>query len=494
VTVHQFKVIKQADMPSSFILQRIWDKRLRHTLSSEDRIAFDKAATGCVLAKTNKLCQVQQIADDKEALQKLMATHDQLRSLKAHADYHDIGDVFTIVFPVQLNTTSDLQKKTMDVWSDYPILTPTMVAVSTAYYNMWVAETYISENLNLTYTFTQNNTDPALFGKCLEEYEKYSPISQGGPLMLILILQRISILNTQHKTNLWNRVKALKIRNVTGEDVDTVVSLLNAAYQAFRATSTNKTRDEGIPEDWYEVIIKVLQTSSVSKFNDTFEQEEDRVWRMSAISGCDPVWLPHDQLMLMAANQHQRLKQSGQWDLPSSVKRKGYNYTKGADGTAPQHKCFNCGGNHLLPACTKAKDQEKIKKNREKFLAAKKKKSTSGNTTSTSNAFSTTTGSTEVTIDKVKYKVNKEGVFVCSDPSKLKERAEKGQRTIAKKAAATTSTPAPTSDTPAPRVTMAATPPVPPTPTPTAPPMPDTAAYSSSVPAPSTQSYFRRLV
>ena len=382
----------------------------------------------------------------------------------------------------------------MDIWSDYPILTPTMVAVSTAYYNMWVAETYISENLNLTYTFIQNNTDPTLFGKCLEEYEKYSPISQGGPLMLILILQRISILNTQHKTNLWNRVKALKIRNITGEDVDTVVSLLNAAYQAFRATSTNKTRDEGIPEDWYEVIIKVLQTSSVSKFNDTFEQEEDRVWRMSAISGCNPVWLPHDQLMLMASNQYQRLKQSGQWDLPSSVKRKGYNYTKGADGTAPQHKCFNCGGNHLLPACTKAKDLEKIKKNREKFLAAKKKKSTSGNATSTSNAFSTTNGSTEVTVDKVKYKVNKEGVFVCSDPSKLKERAEKGQRTIAKKAAATTSTPAPTSDTPAPRVTMAATPPVPPTPAPIAPPMPDTAAYPSTVPAQGTQSYFRRLV
>ena len=493
VNGHQLKVRKVAVKPSSFIRQSIWDKRLRSTLSSEDRIAFEKAATGYVLAKTNKLCQTQQIADDKEALQKLMSTHDQLRSLKAHADYHDIGDVFTVVFPVNLNTSFDLKKKTMDIWTDYPILTPTMVAVSTAYYNMWVAEHYISENLNLTYTFIQNNTDPTLFGKCLEEYEKYSPISQGGPLMLILILQRISVLNTQHKTNLWNRVKALKIRNIVGEDVDTVVSLLNAAHQAFRATSTNVDRDDAVPQDWYEVIIKVLQSSSVSKFNDTFEQEEDRVWRDSAIHGCNPVWLPHDQLMLMATNQYHRLKHSGQWDAPNSTKRKGYNYTANT-----KLKCFNCGkDDHTVPQCKVPLDEAKVKKARDKFLADKKKKKSEkkpGTTpATTSSAFTTTSGITEVTIDKVKYKVNKEGVFVCCDPEKLKERAEKGQRTIAKKAAAS-STPATPATTPAPRVTMAATPPAPILPPPTAPPMPDTAAYPSVVPARGTQQYFRRLV
>jgi hypothetical protein len=383
----------------------------------------------------------------------------------------------------------------MDIWTDYPLLTPTMVAVSTAYYNMWVAEHYISENLNLTYTFIQNNTDPTLFGKCLEEYEKYTPISQGGPLMLILILQRISVLNTQHKTNLWNRVKALKIRNIVGEDVDTVVSLLNAAHQAFRATSTNADRDDAVPQDWCEVIIKVLQSSSVSKFNDTFELEEERVWRDSAINGCNPVWLPHDQLMSMATNQYHRLKHSGQWDAPSATKRKGYNYT-----TKKKLKCFNCGKeDHTVPTCPVPIDEAKVKKYRDKYLADKKKqkKPSSGTptapATTTSNAFTTTSGQTEVTIDQVKYKVNKEGVFVCADPAKLKERAEKGQRTIAKKAAAS-STPAPPATTPAPRVTMAATPPTPVLPPPPAPPMPDTAAYPSTVPARDTQQYFRRQV
>ena len=65
---------------------------------------------------------------------------------------------------------------------------------------------------------------------------------------------------------------------------------------------------------------------------------------------------------------YNRLKQSGEWDVPSSVKAKGY--VAGPLSAPPPRfppqdtknmKCWNCGKEgHLLPQCTAPRDQAKI--------------------------------------------------------------------------------------------------------------------------------------
>ena len=46
--------------------------------------------------------------------------------------------------------------------------------------------------------------------------------------LLSIIMHKINAVNAQYQEFLWTRVKALEIRKTPGENVDTVVSLLNA--------------------------------------------------------------------------------------------------------------------------------------------------------------------------------------------------------------------------------------------------------------------------
>ena len=437
------KLRNRALQEHEFTGRKSWNKYLRTDLSSEDRIAFDKAAAGYVLSKHNKLRVTQVTTEDKEILTNLLNTHNQLRALKAHVIEYDIGDVFTVLLPV--GTTGALHEKTFDLFTDYPKCPPGLVAMSNRYYNSWVDETFIAENLNLTYTLIKNNTDEVLFQQALEDYDKYKPISQGGPLLLSIILHKINAVNAQYQEFLWIRVKALEIRKTPGENVDTVVSLLNAAYTTFRAVSTDEEGMNKVPPDWSKQVLQILQTSSVEKFNRIFANEEELAYRAAANAVGMPVWPTHASLMTWATNQYRRFKQANAWDIPKSILHKGYLTQTSGPGTVrdlSKIDCFNCGKKgHLVNDCKLPKNEATIKKNLEKFRKHKakaKKAHVAATDTSTSDV-------KEKKIDGLMYKMSKDGVWTLSDPKKMQERAEKGKAKRAAKAAASNSTSSSTS-------------------------------------------------
>ena len=361
---------------TSFVPTRTWDKTQRAQLSSEDRIAFDREATGYVLDKRNKLQVQSRLNNDDEVLNHVHHLQHQLKALRQHMEACDIVDVCTVVIPSDPSLrTPQLERTRYNIFDDYPKLTPDVVAQSNAYYNMWIDEPYISENLNLTLTLLKKNSDERLYQKCMETYERYHTMQQGGSLMLILMLLKIHNASEQYMEHLKLKVKNIKISEYEGEDVNTVVSLLISAYKMFESASTKDYNR--IPVDWCKDLLDIFQTSSVTEFNKTFATEQSNARREADKLGGQPVWPTHDELIKMASATYDRLKQAGSWDVPKARLAKSYNVTANTSGPPTRSQsnsssnldCFNCGQHgHGVGDCPEPLDQAKIDRARQAFF------------------------------------------------------------------------------------------------------------------------------
>ena len=157
----------------SFTSPRLWDKEARAGLNAEEKKAFVDSATGYVLSKSSKLALVSTKTDDKGLLQHVHSLQLQLKQLKLHVENHDLIDVFTIVVPKDLQTTGELTKSptgeivVYDLFKDYSRLHRAVVANSNAWYNSWIHQDYVQENISYSFTMLQKNTEESLWQKCL---------------------------------------------------------------------------------------------------------------------------------------------------------------------------------------------------------------------------------------------------------------------------------------------------------------------------------------
>lgn len=356
---------RQVD-PASLSVAKTWNKLERHMLEHEDKAHFVRSATSMtVLSKSNKLNIYSLKDDDEGMLENVRNTQLQLRLLRNHAYNHDIGDVFIVVVPTNVNESSDISSVRYNLFEDFAKLDVAMVATSNAWYNTWVDCEYIRENMAYTFTLLQNNTDESLWNKCLEEYEAYHPIYQGGPLMLYLILKRIQSNSENSIVHLQTRVKNLKIRDIKGEDVDLAVSLIRSTYKALSQASIEDRNY--VPDDFPKTVLQVLQTSSVKAFNDAFAHEETVAQHEADKFGGKPNWPTVEHILNLATNTYHRLHKTNKWQVQRN--NRGYNAN-----VSDQHVriiCWNCGGNHPVQDCDKPHDPDKIAAARKAFYDRK---------------------------------------------------------------------------------------------------------------------------
>lgn len=350
--------------PHELSAAKIWNKTERHELSHEDKAHFVKAATSyAVLSKHNKLDIYSLKENEDGSLHNVRNTQLQLRQLQTHTYNFDIGDVCVIVQPYDVLKTSAIGKTRFNLFQDFAKLDAAMVATSNAWYNTWVDAPYIQENMTYLLQLLQNNTSESLWNKCLEEYEAYHAVYQGGPLMLFLILKRIQSNSENAIQHLKDRIKNLKIRDLKGEDVDLAVSLIRSTHKALSQASADDRNY--VPDDFPQTVLQVLQTSSVKKFNDAFSLEEQQCQHEADKYGGRPEWPTLEHILNLATNTYHRLHKSDQWNIP---KKKGYTVTTDRVTLI----CWNCGGPHHLKDCPKPKDKKRIEENKKKFMASRR--------------------------------------------------------------------------------------------------------------------------
>lgn len=289
-----------------------------------------------------------------------------------------MDDVFTILIPYNVNKSYQLKEESYDLFEHYMKLDTDLVAQSNSFYNRYCEDKFIGENLTLTYNMLKLNTDETLFNKCLEEYDRYHPLQQGGPLMLSLILKKINSGTEQQLDYLKHKAKSLRISSLEGENVDKAISLLNAALNTFKSAST-KSLDRK-PIEWEKDLISIFQTSTVSSFNNLFHKIQDDVRQAADMSGGAPQWPSHEDIIRLASATYNRQKLSGEWDIPSG-KRAMYGGQTSSREFQPgnpnrprkEPTCWNCGKTgHVISDCRDKLDQAKIDKGREAWRAGRK--------------------------------------------------------------------------------------------------------------------------
>ena len=310
------RIRKQAPAPSVLVKARTWDKTKRSDLDPDVKQKFVTSAQGYVLSKHNKLRLLSTSYTDGDVLKHVSSLQHQLRQLRAHAYDYDFDDVFTIVVPEDVQNHGDLTQvdgrpQSFDLLSDFGRLHPTVIANSNAWYNLWADHEYVAENMNYAYNFCKNNTEESLFYKCLEDYEEYSPIQQGGPLMLYLVLRKIQNVSETALDHMKAKITKLRISAIPGEDVSEVVSLIKATHSALESASTSDR--SYVPLDFAKLILEVLQTSSNKEFNDGFKQIQSLAQLEADRTGGLPEWPTIPELMTTATNTYGRLVSGNKW-------------------------------------------------------------------------------------------------------------------------------------------------------------------------------------
>jgi len=280
----------------------------------------------------------------------------------------DIGDVMTIVDPCDVRHTVRLRRKSHDLFDKCHHLHEDVVANSNTWHNRWVADDCMRENMVLTLMLLRNNTEPELWSKCMDKYKDYSPIQQGGPLMLCSLLRRIQNQSEQAYNRLKEKVRELKLNTLLGEDVELAVRLIKSIARVLKNAST-PTRSY-LPSDFIETVFAVMQTSSAPEFNTVFRTELHMIQVEADKTGNAPRWPPLSELLLLAKNTHMRLKHNNVWDKVSKRSRALTLQTN--PRPAGNITCWNCGGNHHLSDCPKPRDQKKIDLAIQRYRAARR--------------------------------------------------------------------------------------------------------------------------
>jgi len=353
---------------------RLWDKIKRGSLEPKSKMLFHEKAVYYVLPKSNKLAARPSKVKADDELKHVMQLRTQLTALKTHMYLFDIDDVFTIVKPVDVHATGQLESSSYDLLRDYGKLEPQQVALSNLWYNSWVEDEYIQENLSITQQFLKNNTEDTLWNKALEDAQSYPTQSHGGPLMFVLLMKRIQDSSAIALAHLLTQIRNLKISDLQGEDVDEAVSMIRSVYNLMLNTSTD--RHNYVPDDFPKNVLSIFQTTSVGDFNKMFEQEERDIIRAGYKSNGRLVYPPVEDTLQLATNLYHGMKDT--WN--TGKRGAAFNAQHNAHGHSPRPGgiCFNCGKEgHMARECPEPENLANIRKHSKAFYDNKRKQGSS---------------------------------------------------------------------------------------------------------------------
>ena len=206
-----------------------------------------------------------------------------------------------------------------------------------------------------------NNTKADLKKKIEVQLEPVEMQKQGGPLTLWLVRKAVIRASEKHVESITKALKAYKISNAVGENVDESVRLIRSNLAVLAAANR-------MPIALVKILMTIFQSSSNKEFNEVF-----RSWHLSTIiAGPDPT---SDEILLKAVEVYSSLCDDKKW-IKSRVKDSAFmTNTKIDDGSDvegdSQHGYAASSDNEGEPSSDQLKKREKNRARRAKQRARK---------------------------------------------------------------------------------------------------------------------------
>ena len=348
----------------------IFKKENRSKLTEEKRADHFSKATAAQQTDKYKMLSLSIVNEDD--LQDTYNLQMCIEETKQNFERYDMGDVFTVL-------TTDATGNVVvlgDLFEHYVTISPEKVAESNTIYSTLVKASdhpWIRENLTLTFDYFRNNADTETYRKALETYNSFDLAQRGGPLffkIMMTLLQTDSVAVVQA---LKDRLTKMNLKNYEGEDVMKAVSHIRGVIKRLRGLektdSTGHVTETKVPPDLSKTLLEIFQTSSDAKFNKMFEQLFLTGFQASITAGEAGYGKP--EFILKQAESYYSALYASDYGWTGEVQKKQKSvFTAGA--AESERPCFNCGGlGHDFASCSKPKNEDRIKQNRQKYFEAR---------------------------------------------------------------------------------------------------------------------------
>jgi hypothetical protein len=225
------------------------------------------------------------------------------------------------------------------LFKEYAIMMPGEVAWSNKWYRTWTAEIWFEQNLKLSFDFLENHCSEELWDKTMDKYNRYSEVEKGGLLFFVITMSKLLSSTEEASDALTKRIRDFKISNLQGENVDKATSILGGAVK--RLAQINR-----VPQNIVRTMLQIMQTTSVPKFNYTFELMETSRF----VNDCEPALhvgvtgqFNVNTIFSIAEHKYASMMEANQWN---GVSNKGSKSTFITVGSGKEPVCWNYGGLH----------------------------------------------------------------------------------------------------------------------------------------------------
>lgn len=341
------------------------ERKLIESLCKNQYTKYKKAETS--MKSVERLLQSRSIMDTIEATETIL-------------NRFDMKDPFTIVYPEDetLDRVALKMKpngggiRSLEILSDFRQVTVEEVALSCAWWNLHghyknknnEKQSY-GRDMNWSYLHFKNHVDEVLYNDTDKIFHSHSKKERGGPLFFKLLTDAVLSANEDSLVALESTIKNYNIATDGKNDVPEAIKVLQAGSKLITAMRDDGSNKPTLPDKFVVNLIKVLCTTSVEVFNKKMEAYQGSLELALLVDSTKKINTPTilNKVFTVARNFHKELFDDGIWETEVLSK------AKSTFSSFWRNRCWNCEKENCnLRKCKQHKDQDKIERNKTKWL------------------------------------------------------------------------------------------------------------------------------
>jgi hypothetical protein len=235
-------------------------KEDRSQLSADALIKLQKTVTE---GMTHKFSLMSHHSDDQLVdCYNLALRIDTLKNRLKETDTIGGFDIFET--PVTQPTTT--MPRELRLIDKIDALSETLVRAAMKF-KRYYGQTYDIQDLQWSQEMVKNSCDEDLATKVMERLRRIPDEEKGGALFYYIMIKLIQTDTEQAVRVLTEKLEKLSLKTLAGENVFTACSLIRGVIERLEIVGK-------VPHDVDTTVMRILQTSSVDKFNSTFSTLE----------------------------------------------------------------------------------------------------------------------------------------------------------------------------------------------------------------------------